>query len=59
VIYAFSIYGVPQAPQRHFFSAFPSGFYAAFGVKTMQKYKIFFYPQLFCAIFLEKKVPLE
>ena len=38
VIYAFSIYGVPQAPQRHFFSAFPSGFYTTFGVKTVQKY---------------------
>jgi hypothetical protein len=30
-------------------------FLAAFGVKTPQKYKIFFYQQLFCAIFFKKQ----
>ncbi len=44
----------PTTPKQRFPSAFPSGFYAAFGVKTVLIYHFFCYLQILLALFFKK-----
>ena len=51
----------PTTPKERFPSAFPSDFQIAFGVKTVQKYKIFLNPKLPQQDFFKKmyRLPLS
>ena len=56
---AFILYGVPHTTSERIHKVFPSGFYTAFGVKTVQKYKIFLNPKLPQQVFFKKMYGLH